>query len=241
MRFVFAFLLFSATIGQISAQSTAFVLNGGLSIGLQKWDNSFERQPLYKYHAALAIESVNNENDNASIFAQIGYHVRGSATRFRFFYQGGGIDQFSEEFQFRNISLILGGKQKFPFGDRGRYFYYGGIRGDYTVSTNIDELTESKPPQYTIYYPYEGAMNRWMAGVSLGGGIEFPFSELVGGQLTLSVHPDFLLQYNQPAIANVIDPFYPGQTTTIPERRIRNITVELSFGLRLLRKVVYVD
>lgn len=238
MRLIFCFAVLVAIGQPIQAQSTAFVLNGGLSVGLQKWDNSFDRQPLYKYHAALSIESVNNDNDNASIFAQFGYHIRGSATRFRFFYQGGGIDQFSEEFIFRNLSLILGGKQKFPLGVRSKYFYYGGVRGDYTLSTNIDELGASNI-YARIYYPQVGFMRRWMAGVSLGGGIEFPFSELIGGQLMLSVHPDFLYQYDQPAIPNVINPLYPGQTTTIQERRIRNVTVELSFGLRLLRKVVY--
>ncbi len=224
----------------MQAQSTAFVFQGGLSVGFQKWDNSFDRQPLYKYHAALAIESVNNDNDNASVFAQIGYHVRGSATRFRFFYQGGGIDQFSEEFQFRNISLILGGKQKYPLGARSKYFWYGGIRGDYTLNTNIDELGQSNP-YAPLYYPQVGFMNRWLVGVSMGGGLELPLSELIGGQLTFSVHPDFLYQYDQPSIPNIIDPFNPGQNTTIRERRIRNVTLELSLGLRLLRKVVYED
>lgn len=238
MRILFSLLILNATIGQMAAQSTAYVFHGGLSVGLQKWDNSFDRQPLYKYHGALSIESVNNEEDNASVFAQFGYHVRGSAVRFRFLFQGGGIDQFSEEFQFRNLSLILGGKQKFPLGTRSKYFYYGGVRCDYTLSTNIDELAQSNP-YAPLYYPNVAFMNRWLAGASLGGGIEFPFSDLIGGQLMFSVHPDFLLQYNQPAIPNVIDPFNPGQNTTIRERRIRNVTIELSFGLRLLRKVVY--
>ncbi len=240
-RFVFSTLLFAAVFGPISAQSTAFVLNGGLSIGFQKWDNSFDRQPLYKYHVALAIESVNNDNDNASVFMQFGYHVRGSATRFRFFYQGGGIDQYSQEFQFRNLSLILGGKQKFPLGARSKYFYYGGIRGDYTLNTNIDDLAGARNLQYAIFYPFIGSMKRWMVGVSAAGGIEFPFSDLIGGQLTFSVHPDFTYQYKQPSIGNVTNPFDPtgGTTITIPERRIRNITLELSFGLRLLHKVVY--
>lgn len=240
MRFVSTILLLAAFFGQMSAQSTAFVLNGGLSVGFQRWDNSFDRQPLYKYHGALAIESVNNENDFGSVFAQFGYHIRGSATRFRFF-QGVGnpIVTFSEEFQFRNLSLILGGKQKFQLGAKSKYFYYAGIRGDYTLSTNIDELVSDRNPQLALYYPFVGAMNRWMVGASVGGGLELPFSELIGAQLTFSVHPDFLLQYNQPSIGNVIDPFNPGQQITIPERRIRNVTLELSLGLRLLRKVVY--
>jgi hypothetical protein len=193
---------------------------------------------LFKYHGALSIESVNNENDNSSLFAQIGYHVRGSATRFRFFFQGGGIQTFSQEFQFHNLSLILGAKIKKPFGERGKYFYFGGLRGDYNLKTNLSELSPNNP-YAALYYPQPGFVNKWTAGLSFGGGIELPFSDLVGIQLMLSAHPDFLLQYRQPAIPNVIDPLNPGQNITIQERRIRNLTIELSVGLRLLRKVVY--
>lgn len=234
-------MLLTLAFGQMRAQSTAFVFNGGLSVGFQKWDNSFDRQPLYKYHAALTIESVNNENDNGSVFAQFGYHIRGSATRFRFFSSGGGNDiDFSEEFQFRNLSLLLGAKQKHPLGEKNKYFYYGGIRGDYTLNTNIDELAINNP--YALrYYPFIGSMKRWMIGVSLGGGLEVPFSDLIGGQLTLSVHPDFTYQYQQPSYSGTGPDPYTGTITafSIPERRIRNITIELSLGLRLLRKVVY--
>ncbi len=237
-RFVFAFLAVAAVIGQTRGQSTAFVLNGGLSVGFQKWDNSFDRQPLYKYHEALSMESVNNDNDNSTVLAQFGNNIRGSATRFRFLFQGGGIGQFSEEFIFRNLSLVLGGKKKFPLGARSKTFVYAGVRGDYTLSTNVDELAGDNI--YTrIYYPQVGFVNRRTAGVSIGGGLELPFGELVGAQLMASVHPDFLYQYDQPPLPNVIDPFNPGQNTTIPERRIRNVTIEISLGLRLLRKVVY--
>ncbi|MBP6812833.1 MAG: hypothetical protein KA138_14995, partial [Saprospiraceae bacterium] len=73
------------------------------------------------------------------------------------------------------------------------------------------------------------------------GGMEFMFSELVGGQIQLSVNPDVTPQYRQNAIPNVIDLCNPGSVYNIEERRIRNTTVELSIGLRLLKKVVYVE
>lgn len=241
IRFIFALALSLASFRQIVAQSTAYVVQGGLTVGIQKWDNSFEREPLFKLHGSLSIESVDNENDRSALFMQIGYHTKGSATRFQVFnQQGGGIRTYSEEFRFNNISLILGAKQKFPLGASSRYFYYGGIRGDYTLSTNIDNLATDNP--YLIgYYPQIGSMNRWMLGLSVGGGIEFKFAELIGGQLTVSVHPDVTNQYNQPPIPNVINPLSPGQTTTIPARKIRNTTLELTVGLRLLRKVEYVE
>lgn len=236
-------LLLSVLCGPSFAQSTAYVLKGGLSLGTQKWDNA-DRQLLFAGHAALAIESVDNEEDRAALFAQFGYHVRGSATRFRFVnFDGFPGGSFSEGFRFNNLSLILGAKQKFPLGSgRSRYYYFGGVRGDYTLSTNIDNLTQGNPCALGVY-PFIGGVQRWMVGVSAGGGLEFKFSELIGGQLELSLHPDVTLQYRQPS-ANLT---LPGDCTingqpmqvTIPERRIRNTTIELSLGLRLLRKVVY--
>lgn len=209
-------------------------------MGFQRWDNSFDRKPLFKYHASLAIETIDNKEDRSSVFAQVGYHVRGSANRFTFF-QGIGkpLLIFKEEFQFRNLVLILGAKQKFDGEAGSKYFYSIGLRGEYTLSTNLGALAGSQNPLVQIYYPFEGAVNRWVAGAFLGGGIELPFSELVGGQLMFSVSPDFTLQYNQPPIENVIDPLNPGQRTRIPERRIRNVTLELTLSLRLLRKVIY--
>lgn len=240
-RIVFVFILLTVFLNLLEAQSTAYVFNVGPSLGLQKWDNGGDRQILFAYHASLAIESVDNENDRGSIFAQFGYHVKGSANRLRFFFQGGDIETYTENFRYNNLSLLLGAKQKFPFGSSGRarYFYFGGIRCDYTLSTNIDNLASRNI--YTFaYYPQVGAMSRWMGGVTVGGGIQFEFGELVGGQFSLSVNPDLTTQINQPSVT-VIDPFNPGQTRTIPAQRIRNTTLELSLGLRLLRKVEYVE
>jgi hypothetical protein len=245
-RFVCLLLLLFVIFGRINAQSTVYVLQGGLSCGLQKWDNSFDREPLWADHVALAIESVNNDDDRSSLFMQIGYHIKGSALRFRYYNYNtgfpGGVS--TEPYKFRNISMILGAKQKIAReSGNSRYFYFGGIRGDYTISTNIDELGAKygNSAYAAILYPNVGYMNRWLFGVSAGVGIEYDFSELIGGEIKLSVHPDFTLQYNQPAIGNVLNPFNPGTTTTISERRIRNTTVELSVGLRLLHKVEIVN
>jgi hypothetical protein len=231
-----------ANFGRMTAQSTAFVLQGGLTAGLQKWDNSFDREPLFAEHVALSIESVDNEKNTGSIFLQIGYHVKGSALRFRYYDYNSGFPGgvSTEPYKFRNLSLVLGAKQKFVRGTSGtsRYYYFGGVRGDYTVSTNLDELA-TKHSQSSFYnagiYPFTGYVNKFMFGVSAGIGAEFAFSELIGGEVKLSVSPDFTLQYNQPPIPNVI--VYSG-VTSISERRIRNTAIELSFGLRLLRKVI---
>ncbi len=244
LRFVCVLFLIACLGQQMNAQSTAYVFQFGPTIGLQKWDNSFEREPLFKYHAALSIESVDNEEDKNSLFMQIGYHVKGSATRFRYFNINSGAPggTFTEEFLFNNLSLVLGAKQKRDLGTSGRarFFYGGGLRVDYTLSTNIDDLSRGNP-SLSIYYPSVAFMNRWMVGFTISTGIEFKLKELIGGELKLSIQPDVTPQYNQPSIGNVIDPFNPGTVITISERRIRNAAVELGIGLRLLRKVEYVD
>jgi hypothetical protein len=244
MRFsnqIIAWLWLCTAAVAARAQSTAYIVQGGLTIGTQRWEG-FDRQPLYRYHAALGFESINNDNPRTSFFGQIGYHVKGSATRFFFFNQvGGGATVFSEPFEFRNIGLTLGLKQRFPLGERGvQYYYFGGLRGEYHLSNNLSELTENN--QFLRpFYPSPGGVRKWLGGVSLGGGLEFPFTDLIGMQLGISLQPDLTLQYLQNAIPNVIDPNNPGMNTTIPERRIRNTAIEVSLGLRLLRKVEYID
>lgn len=227
------------------AQSTAFVIGGGSTIGIQRWDNSLDREPLFQWHATVSAETVNNDDDASSVYAQLGYHVKGSAIRFRYWnINGTNAYQTTERFKFNNISLVLGAKQKFQLGSgKTKYFYFGGIRGDYTVSTNLDELREKNTgvfsAQSLAIYPADFYVKHLIGGVTVGAGIQLPLSELIGAEFKLSVNPDFTLQYNQPPLVNVIDPFNPGQNTTINQRQIRNTTVELSVGLRLLRKVVY--
>jgi hypothetical protein len=242
--FTFSLLLLSF-FGQTTAQSTAYVFNIGPTAGLQKWDNTAGREPLFQYHASFAMESINNEDDRSSFFMQLGYHVKGSATRFRFNDIISGLPGrvYTERFKFNNFSLVLGAKQRYHSGPSGNtsYFYFGGIRGDYTYSTNIDNLPNASTSCNPAAYPLMGGLQRWMAGFSVGGGIEVKFSELVGAQIQLSVNPDVTPQYRQNAIPNVIDICNPGNVYNIQERRIRNTTVELSIGLRLLKKVVYVE
>jgi hypothetical protein len=242
------FTLFALWLHPATAQSTAYVLQGGLTMGTQRWDNNFSREPLFAWHGALAIESVNNEDDNSAFFAQFGYHIKGSATRFRFLNINNGLPGgvFTERFEFRNLSMTLGAKQKFALAnsDNARYYYFGGLRTDYTLSTNIDELASRS--SFPGLYPFVGFMNRWMFGLTIGGGLEWQIRELLGLELKFSVCPDLTLQYNQPPINNVIVPGGgglggAGQTINIEARRIRNTALEFGVGLRLLRKVEYVD
>jgi hypothetical protein len=222
----------------VVAQSTVYTVLGGLSAGSQKWDNQSQRGILPRYHGALRIETLNEEKNHSSVFAQIGYHVRGSRQRFLFFTPGGGSIRNAFTYQFRNISLLLAAKSKKDVGTNNKFYYYGGIRGDYTLNTNLNDLTQVSNT-FTLYFPSDGFVRHWLAGISVGAGLELNLKELVGAQIEFSVHPDFTLQYRQPALNNVIDPNNPGTPISISARNIRNITYELSVGIRLTRKVVY--
>jgi hypothetical protein len=236
-------LLFSAGLlvfcFSLNAQGFAWGVKGGLLLGLQKWEG-FQRDPLIKYQGSMFIESL-PEGNEFSLFAQGGLHLKGSAIRNQryFFSNGEEFKPPTQEFLFRNLSVVLGAKQKFDFGQTGKKFYSFGIRADYTLSTNLDDYKQSGFAP--ISFPDNFFVRKFNYGVSVGGGLEFPFSELVGAIVDLSINPDVSFQYKQPTIGNVTNPANPATTITIPERKIVNVTVELSVGFRFLRKIEYID
>jgi len=211
-------------------------------MGFQQW-NGIEQDPLFKYHGIVFIESYDDVEDRFAIFAQAGYHIKGSALRnTRFNLTNGNIYNLpAREFQFRNISLTLGGKQKFPIqSGASRYYYMIGLRGEYTVNTNLSEY-ESANTIFFSFFPTDVWVNKFNYGVTVGGGLEFPLGELVGGMIEFTVNPDLSRQYRQPPLENIPNPYFPGQNRTIQERLINNIALEFSFGIRLLRIVEYID
>lgn len=243
MRIKLLLFLFlsSFCILEISAQSTAFGVKGGLTMGLQKW-NGFDQDPLLKYHGIFFIESA-DETAQFAVFAQGGYHLKGSAIRNRNFINplnGNTYRPPAQQFIFKNASLTLGAKRKYDVSLSSKAFYMFGLRGDYTLGTNLDEYKEINEFNGGLYFPVDFYVRKWNYGVTLGGGLEVAFGELIGAVLEFTVNPDFSFQYKQPAIANVRDP-YTGQNRTISERTIRNITFEVTAGFRFLRKVEYVD
>lgn len=221
------------------AQSYAFGVKGGPAIGFQRWGEG-SRNVLWAHHIAAFIES-SPEEGGGSMYAQAGYHVRGSALRFQAINFGNGqfLGQRTDEFRFNNASLTVGFKNRVYKGNTVLYYMFG-VRGDYTLSTNLDEYSDLV--QSGLYYPVDQFVRKFNYGVSIGGGWEFPFSEFISGIVEFSFHPDFSRQYDSPSIPNVIDPFFPGgPTRTIPDRRIVNYTAEISIGLRFLRKIIYID
>jgi hypothetical protein len=230
---------------------TYFGLKGGLTIGTQQW-NSFDRDPLLGYHGILSMESASS-GGQFSLFAQAGYHIKGSAIRRSLFgnpFNASFVSFPPQKFEFQNLSLSLGGKQYIKDVGTSRLYYMFGIRIDYTLDTNLDEYEAfvDRNPVFAGFYPlniyYSGetllGIRRLNYGFIAGGGLTLPFSEFIEGLVEFSVNPDFSLQYEQPSIPNILDPFN-GQTRTIPERKIRNLTFEITVGVRFLRKVEYID
>lgn len=221
-----------------------FGVKGGLLVGFQNW-NGFEQDPLLKYCGDLFIESRSASNEFA-VFAQVGYHVKGSAIRNRLYinpFTGGYTRPPAREFLFQNAVLGAGMKQKFDFGVSSKFFYMLGIRLDYTIDTNLDIYTDFNTlnPAYAIY-PFDDPtfIRNINYGLIAGGGLEFEISDYFGLMLEITYNPDFSNQYMQPSIPNVTDP-YTGESRTISERKIRNQTFEITLGLRFLREVIYVD
>lgn len=227
-------VFFSVTL---QAQSFAWGLKGGLTVGYQKWENT-PKDLLLRYHGVLFIESLPAGNDFA-LFGQVGYHVKGSALRnLRANLGGGGVLNVpAETYEFNNLSLVLGAKQKFEYRDFAKTFYSFGIRGDYTLSTNLDEFTRDGFV-ISAFYPSEAFVRKLNYGMYIGGGLEFALSDLIGATVELSVSPDFSFQYQQPPLSNITDPF-TGNPISVSERKVVNVALELTVGLRFLRIVEY--
>ena len=221
-----------------------FGVRGGLSLGSQDWSN-IETELNPGYHADLFLETVPS-GGLFGFWASLGYHQRGSriSRRRAFTFQGNAVTLPSDNFVFNNLVLAIGGKQVVSYLGPADLYYLIGVRAEYNVSTNLGDYDQLAGYATAIrnYYPFDSYefINRFTYGASVGGGANVLLSDGISGFIELTAHPDLSFQYNQGPIANVTNPFGSGNTT-VGERAIRNFTVELSVGLRFLRKWRYVD
>lgn len=236
-------ILFIAILGSLSisasAQSYVFGIKGGPVLATQNW-SGFQRGPLVDFHAIASIETWGEDDPNV-LFAQLGYHTRGSSLRQVFVNPTIGFNPQTRAFKFRNLAATVGAKKRITMGKMST-FYSVGIRGEYNLSTNLDEFRLQNQTAISTY-PLNDFVRKFTYGIYVGGGAEFEFLELIGGVAELSINPDINRQYFQPPLTGVINP-NPGNgqsTVNLPEREIRNLTIEITVGLRFLRKVEYYD
>jgi hypothetical protein len=243
---VYCLLLTAMAPSVLTAQGTVYGIKGGLAVGNQSFNNgpTTSNGLLFKPYGDLFIESAPADNSSV-MYLQVGYHPRGHAKRFpsgaylNAQGQQEAFEGFTQEFIFHNAGLTIGFKKRNILNNPNAYYLIG-LRGEYTVKDNLS--TASNGGVFSLYNPTSEFVNKFVYGFSLGGGYEFPFSELTGGFIEFSVHPDIGRQYFQPTIkTNFRDP-YSGQTiTSIPEQSIRNLSFEITIGFRFLRKIEYVD
>lgn len=227
----FFYLLLISLFTYVSAQSQSFIFGPklGPSACFQQW-NGFEQDVLFSFHGAVFIESYDAES-TSSLYAQAGYFTRGSALRVNDFFSGFSS---SQGFEFNNLSVTLGAKRILKDEGTLRPFYTVGIRGDYTLSTNLSDYEQFQ----SAFYPNNEFVNKINYGLSIGGGFQYDLSEFVGGALEITINPDVSKQYEQPGGITVINPF-TGNTNNLQARDIRNLSIDISLSIRFLRKVEY--
>jgi len=207
----------------------------GLSLGTQNW-NGYERQPMVNYHFALFTESLDPDL-RGSLYAQLGYHARGSGLRVQFINVGSSSNQ---AFVYRNLSLGLGVKKRLVTPALSTPYYFVGIRGEYNLNNNLREISERfSSSASSLFYPFEEFVRKITYGITFGGGFEFYGGEFVQPAIEFNISPDLSFQYVSEATA-VINPFN-GQTTTLQAESIRNVTFEISLVVRFLKEVIYID
>lgn len=238
---VFAlFLITNLTFAQEMSSGFYWGVKGGGTVATQRW-GQWNTQPLFRYHGVAFIESAGTSK--SSLYTSLGYHARGSAIRVLPYndpFTGQLTRGFSRPFIFHNIALVAGAKSKRGQNEDMNYYYAFGMRGELTVKTNLQRIDTEKPGQSFVsaYEPIDNNVRRLNFGFDIAGGVEKKMSEYVTGFLELTLSPDFSRQYQQFPIQNVRDP-WSGQLTTVPGQSIRNLTLELSLGVRFLRKVIY--
>lgn len=218
------------TASSMQAQDFWFGLKGGGTLGFQQGSGS-ARGTLLATNLAFFLETPDEDRSSGSLYAQLGWHQRGSSQRS--FYTNNNVRFSGRRFVYNNASLQIGAKKFF----RGPWYYSMGIRGEYTFHTSLKKIQEefSSP-----YFPLPEFTRKFTGGISAAGGTQFELAELYGIAFELSVHQDFLNQYISPRIDNIINP-YTNNVISISERKFRNTSLEFTVAFRFLRKVEYID
>ncbi|MBK9103848.1 MAG: hypothetical protein IPL92_04615 [Saprospiraceae bacterium] len=220
--------LMSASV--VVAQGTVYSILGGLTMSTQTV-NGFEKDPFFRFHAVGYMESSSEISPN-SLYASLGYHIKGSAVNSAAYYDPNtGTEQArqSNSMEFHNLSLGFGVKQRKEVGPN--FLSYGfGVRGDFNLSTDFGYL----------FAGLEGTENNFTYGLDFNVGFEFPISELVSTTIEFGFSPDLSQQIYVPYQDTGYN-YSDGSPVVIAESSIKNIVFEARAGFRFWRKVIYTD
>lgn len=230
----FFFLFFPILV---KSQSFWFGVKSGLAMNWQSWgdgvSSGLDRNQLLSIPIDIYIESYDEES-KGSFYAQLGYKTRGSSYRL---FTNFGTANTNQEFKFNNLVLEAGVARSLSFKMFDMTPYYKlGLRGEYTINTNLEDYLVFN----SLYYPVDDFVKRFPFGFTAGGGFNYEIEDLYGVLFEFTINPDIGLQYEQPPLNNVRDPF-TNQPTFIGLRQVRNLSMEFKIGLRFLRKVEYID
>ncbi|MBL0099343.1 MAG: hypothetical protein IPP49_04190 [Saprospiraceae bacterium] len=166
------------------------------------------------------------------MYAQLGFHTRGSALRY-FSINNAFSDVIG--YKFRNVVLELGAKKSLNLDKEYDPYFILGIRGEYTVGSNLSDLITFN----TLVYPE--FIRKFNYGVTVGGGFETEMSEMSNVFLEFSIQPDLSFQYEQLPLYGIRTPWPPNDRINLGLTQVRNVSIEVKAGVRFLRKVVYID
>lgn len=233
---------------QLSAQRlTGWTFAAGPTVATQRWDN-FDQRPLLGYHGLVTVEQIDYDRGNG-LYASLGYHQRGSAIKTpNLRYQDPSTGQervFRSDaikFLFNNVVLAAGAKKHYAVGQNRGYVGFG-LRGEVNVGTDFagddNDGTGTTPINYGfgLAYPTKPFVRRFIYGIDLEGGLEVPLAARLDGVAALRLSPDIARQYFQGPV-----PYYNAftrQNEIAPERKILNVSIELSLGIRFLPRAAF--
>jgi hypothetical protein len=220
-----------------NAQGSFWGIKSGGTVATQAWAGFQAKDPLIAYHANVFYEELGREG-NGGFVMQAGYHLRGSSIITRSFSsqtssgQAVTIPSNTQKFIFKNISVLMGIKKYFNTSSV-RAFYGFGLRGEYTIGTNLASYENTT---FGFYFPQNSNVNKFNYGFNISGGIDFAIDSKKIFFVEFGVSPDISRQYFRQAF-NAYDPF--GKTFYLTQQEsIKNLTLEISLGVKFLRKVI---
>lgn len=229
---IFFIVIISSCISQGLAQSFYFGPKGGLTIAYQQWNQS-DRAPILTFHGDAFVETTDFDG-RGSLYGQLGFHTRGSGFRVRNVFSN---SLGNRQFTFNNISLGAGVKKRLDVLAIPTIYYLAGVRLEYTISTNLTEVGSNLITGGFLFDPY---VRKFNYGITVGGGFEFPRFDQIIPFVELSFMPDLSVQYDQFESISYTDPS-TNNPVTLSAKTIRNLSLEVTIGVRLFREVIYVD